>query len=177
MPWPLLFSFHWQVPRYFCVASGNAHENVNGESQSPIPVLLILIFSRICLPCRILRQSLEEPRICGAGVHYLEFRWHKRIAKGGGGEVFFGDALVPRLSELSGPTIIVVGESRQALSNRMSEALDQKISIMNSKGRHQNIAGLLGWCDKPVAILMKNYPLGSLETLINQQIVAQRRFD
>lgn len=69
----------------------------------------------------------------------------KRIAKGGGGEVFLGDALIPRLQE-SGPIIIVksIGTERQSLTSRTSQAFDQEISVMHYLGRHKNIASLLG---------------------------------
>lgn len=51
-----------------------------------------------------------------AFLHYkagMEFRWNKRIAKGGGGEVYLGDALCAPLSEF-GKTIIVkiIGPNR-----------------------------------------------------------------
>lgn len=96
-----------------------------------------------------------------------EFRWHKSIAKGGGGEVFLGDALIPRLQEF-GPTIIVkvASKSRGSLELCLSQAFDQEISVMHLLGRHKNIARLLGWCEEPVSMLMKYYKLGALDHFI-----------
>lgn len=96
-----------------------------------------------------------------------EFRWRQRIAVGGGGEVYIGDALIPKLAEF-GPTIIIkiVGPSRAELPMRTARAFDQELSVMHYLGRHQNIAGLLGWCDEPMAMLMKFYPLGSLDKVV-----------
>ena len=96
-----------------------------------------------------------------------EFRWHKQIAKGGGGTVYLGDGLIPKLQE-DGPTIIVkvVGEKRGKLTVRMAQAFDQEISVMYYMGRHKNIAGLLGWCDHPMSMLMKFYSNGALEQFI-----------
>ena len=96
-----------------------------------------------------------------------DFRWHKQIAKGGGGTVYLGDAIIPKLQE-DGPTIIVkiIGEKRAKLTVRMARAFDQEISVMYYLGRHKNIAGLLGWCDDPMAMLMKYYSNGALEQFI-----------
>lgn len=101
-----------------------------------------------------------------------EFRWHKRVAKGGGSEVFLGDALIPKLQALGSIIIVkIVGANREAMTDKMNSAFDQEISVMHYLGQHRNIAGLLGWCDEPVAILMKYYPLGSLNEFIKNHYV------
>lgn len=74
---------------------------------------------------------------------------------GGGGEVFLGDALVPRLQEF-GLSIIVKIEAvkRQAMSPKILQAIDQEVFVMHYLGRHKNISGLLEWCEEPVAMLI-----------------------
>lgn len=101
-----------------------------------------------------------------------EFRWHKKIAKGGGGEVFLGDALIPGLA-VYGQTIIVkiVALDQSLISQRTADAFDQEISVMHYLGRHANIAGLLGWCDKPLAMLMKYYVNGALSSFLQNGCV------
>lgn len=98
-----------------------------------------------------------------------EFRWHKRIAKGGGGEVFLGDALIPQLA-VFGETIIVkiVAPDRTFVDQRNSDAFDQEVSVMYSLGHHENIAGILGWCDQPLAMLMKFYVKGALNGFLTE---------
>lgn len=97
----------------------------------------------------------------------LEFCWHKQIARGGGGAIYLGVILISKLKEF-GSTIIVkiLGNNRQELPQIMNTALDQEVSVMHYLGRHKNIAGLLGWCEEPVAMLMKYYQLGSLESVV-----------
>ena len=104
-----------------------------------------------------------------------EFRWRNSIAKGGGGEVFIGDALIPRLQEF-GPTIIVkiIGPNRGSVQPRISRAFDQEISVMHYLGRHKNIAGLLGWCEEPVSMLMKYYAIGALDKFIDNGSVVSK---
>lgn len=100
-----------------------------------------------------------------------EFRWQTKIEQGGGGgEVHIGDALVPRLQE-SGARIIVkiVGKQRSALITTMTLEFDQELSLMHYIGRHENIAGMLGWCDESMAMLMKYYVNGSLETFLRSK--------
>lgn len=97
-----------------------------------------------------------------------EFRWHTSIAKGGGGEVFIGDGLIPRLQEFGSNIIVkVIGPTRESLPIRTAQAFDQELSLMHYLGRQKNIAGLMGWCEKPVSMLMKYYKLGSLENYID----------
>lgn len=101
-----------------------------------------------------------------------EFRWHTKIAQGGGGEVFLGDALIGKLAEFGSTIIIkIVGSNRLSLSEHTAQAFDQEISVMYYLGRHKNIAGLLGWCDEPMAMLMKHYANGSLDKVIKYQRV------
>lgn len=106
----------------------------------------------------------------------LEFRWHKRIAIGGGGAVYLGDALIPKLKEF-GDTIIVkiVGQSRDSVNQLVMQAFDQEISVMHYLGRHRNIAVMLGWCDEPVAMLMKCYPSGSLDGFLSSVVTKARK--
>lgn len=92
-----------------------------------------------------------------------EFRHHTRIAKGGGGEAFLGDALVPRLQEFGSSIIVkIAAVNRQSMSLKMLQAFDQEVSVMHYLGRHKNIAGLLGWCEEPVNMFMRFYHLGAL---------------
>lgn len=73
-----------------------------------------------------------------------EFRWNQRIAKGGGGEVFLGDSLIPQLQEF-GPTIIIkiIERNRNSITPRVSEAFDQEISVMYYLGRRKNIVEMV----------------------------------
>ena len=104
-----------------------------------------------------------------------EFRWHKKIASGGGGVVHLGDALVPELSH-GGSTIIVkvVAADRRKVGLHMVDAFDQEISVMYYLRQHRNIAALLGWCDEPMAMLMKYYAIGSLGDFIKSGYVKSK---
>lgn len=103
----------------------------------------------------------------------LQFRIEKRIAKGGGGEVFIGTSFDTKMAAL-GTQIIVkkVAEQRADMSLKMSAGFDQEVSLMHYLGRHRNIADLLGWCEEPMAILMKLYSLGSLEAVFKAGLVS-----
>lgn len=96
-----------------------------------------------------------------------EFRWTKSIAKGRGGEVFIGDALIPRLQKFGSLIIIkIVAQDRQSMDPIMAFAIDQEISLMHYLVRNKNIATLLGWCHEPLSMIMKYYKLGSLEQYV-----------
>lgn len=104
-----------------------------------------------------------------------EFRWHKLIAKGGGGSVYMGDALVPQLQEFGSKIIVkIVAQYRRAIKTKMGSSFDQEISLMHYLGRHENIVGLLGWCDEPLAMLMRYYPLGSLDKVLAKRMPATK---
>lgn len=42
----------------------------------------------------------------------------------------------------------------------------EEVADMHYLGRRKNIAGLLGWCDKPLSMLMKYYSFGALQQFI-----------
>lgn len=65
----------------------------------------------------------------------------------------------------------VLGVDINSLALRMAEAFDQEVSLMHYLGRHKNIAGLLGWCDEPMAMLMKFYECGWLQKVIQSGLV------
>ena len=45
----------------------------------------------------------------------------------------------------------------------------QEVSIMWYLVQEKNIAKLIGYCEEPLALIMKFYPLGSLDNLIHKQ--------
>lgn len=101
------------------------------------------------------------------------FRKRVSLAKGGGGEIFLADALIPDLSEFGTTFALkVIAPRRSSMTPKMVQAFDQEVSVMHYLSRHPNIAKILGWCDEPVAIMMKFYPLGSLMQAIESGVIA-----
>lgn len=97
-----------------------------------------------------------------------DFKILKRIAFGGGGDIFLANALVPNLMEF-GKTIVVkvVSKHRNSTSTLQVQAFEQEVAVMYYLSRQKNIAGILGWCEEPTALLMKHYLLGALKEFIN----------
>ena len=86
------------------------------------------------------------------------------ITEGGGGQGFLGEALVDKL-RWHGTWIVakIVAENRESANLNTASAFDQEVSLMHYLGRHRNVAVMIGWCEQPLAMLMKYYQSGTLK--------------
>lgn len=106
---------------------------------------------------------------------YLEvtvqsFRINSKLSQGGGGDIYLADALDDRTS-LYGKTIIVktikFSSSTKKPTEKQMQLFEQELSIMAMFKNHRNFAKLVGFCRADsYFILMKYYPLGSLENYL-----------
>jgi serine/threonine protein kinase len=102
------------------------------------------------------------------------FRLTKKLAQGGGGMVYLGDAFDPDLQKMGSQIIVkVVGfqmnASLSSLPLRNQGQFKQEVSIMFYLREEKHIAKLLGWSDTPACLIMKYYPRGSLDKWIDSK--------
>ena len=104
-----------------------------------------------------------------------DFHLGKQIAKGGGGLVHLGDALSASAATY-GPVVVVktIGTTRAArtmaeLDSYEQAAFKQEISLMHLFRNERNVAKLVGWSNIPACLVMKYYPLGSMDKWIYSQ--------
>jgi hypothetical protein len=105
------------------------------------------------------------------------FRTTTKLAQGGGGSVYLGEALSPKCGTF-GPVIIVKQVAgkfsfhstflRIDLFAKMTHlsmlSFQQEISLMEFFSDSSYVAKLIGFCKEPVCLIMKYYPLGSLDS-------------
>lgn len=103
-----------------------------------------------------------------------DFRATKRVAEGGMGEVWLGEILDPGLlKKNSGEKRIVIKITTKSLGE---VAFTQEVSIMNYLNGCRNIATFLGYnMNQPMAILMKLYPMGALDSFLDRKYPGIRR--
>ena len=96
-----------------------------------------------------------------------DFSWGKYIAEGGGGKIFTGKPVNGELTKYG--DVIVIKQIAPPSNQRETDIFYQEISIMYMLREHLNIAKIVGYSTDPYAILMKFYPLGSMEKWINSK--------
>eukprot|EP00158_Paraphelidium_tribonemae_P009424 Partr_v1_DN28863_c3_g2_i5_m33597 len=95
----------------------------------------------------------------------------KKLTKGGGGDIYFAQAISPKLQEY-GHTVIVKQIQSNTTDTEMSQAMFyQELSITSYLQMNKNIVRLLGYSENPNAILLKIYLQGSLGNRINSRPV------
>eukprot|EP00158_Paraphelidium_tribonemae_P009774 Partr_v1_DN28963_c0_g1_i2_m25365 putative protein kinase kinase kinase len=103
-------------------------------------------------------------------VNERDFKITKKLGNGGGGDIFFAQAIASSLREF-GDNIIVkkIRFSDDVETSQLR--FHQELSVTSYLQSCPNIIRLLGYCDDPTALILKIYPLGSLGTLINSRPV------
>jgi WD40 repeat protein len=88
----------------------------------------------------------------------------KRIAVGGGGELFLASVMDPALRNKIGTTVI---QKTLFIKNDVGkEAFYQEVGIMVMLLPFQNFCRMLGYTEKPCSIILEYYPDGSLSEWI-----------
>lgn len=95
----------------------------------------------------------------------------RQFAKGGGGQIYLAQAMTPETS-LYGKELVVklFGNSQEELSSKLLGTVKQEISILQLMSKNCHFPKFIGYCDKPVAILMKYYECGSLEAYLKKPL-------
>ena len=93
----------------------------------------------------------------------IDVRATVQIAKGGFSTVSLAEPLKVSLKGYGDQVIVklLIDESHSNLEKLLA-TFYQEIAIMSFLGQHQNIAKLLGYCQKPYGLILKYYPYGSL---------------
>jgi serine/threonine protein kinase len=95
----------------------------------------------------------------------------RQVAKGGGGQIYIAQAMSAVTSEFGTELIVkVVGNSQKEVSRVMMEAVKQEISILQLMSNQRHFPRFVGYCERPVSILMKYYECGSLETYLKMPL-------
>jgi serine/threonine protein kinase len=102
----------------------------------------------------------------------------KLITKGGGGQVYLGDAASERVGVYGKKVIIkFITDKYISLGELQRLAFDQEVATMMTLKDCPNIAKIIGYSDLPCVIVMKYYKDGSLVKWIHQKnLVRNERF-
>jgi serine/threonine protein kinase len=84
----------------------------------------------------------------------------KRIAKGGGGELFIAKVMSPALKKKAGETVIQKVVFIKKKSNE--EAFYQEVGIMIMLSTYPHFCQIIGYTENPLSMILKYYPDGSL---------------
>jgi hypothetical protein len=107
-----------------------------------------------------------------------EFRTLKKLAEGGGGEIYIGEALSTK-ALVYGRELIVKKLSNQSglggLNVLKQMSFFQEISIMEFMTDCPLTARLIGYCTNPPCLVMKYYPFGSLYEWYDVQNVSEQK--
>jgi serine/threonine protein kinase len=103
----------------------------------------------------------------------VDFIIGNKLGKGGAATVYVGDALTEQLMRYGKHIVVkILADNRVAASGQnMSSAFDQEISIMEYIKGCPHLVEMLGYCEEPLSIIMKLYPLGSLKDWIKMKTV------
>lgn len=99
-------------------------------------------------------------------IYNKDYKVGKRIASGGGGEVFIGKLINQGfIGRNEGKTTCII---KTIFDHHSDEyAFLQEISIMWKFRNEKNFSKLICYSDEPKAMVMKFYPLGSLDNFIH----------
>jgi serine/threonine protein kinase len=99
----------------------------------------------------------------------------------GNGDIFLGDAFEPELQKYGQVLMMKTflgSDSKKLefakLSPHQEKSFKQEISTLHFFREEKHIAKILGWCENPASILMKNYTLGSLQNFIYSKAMTPR---
>ncbi|KAI3655523.1 hypothetical protein MP638_006936, partial [Amoeboaphelidium occidentale] len=84
----------------------------------------------------------------------------RKIASGGGGELFIAKIMDPILSKKVGE--IVIQKLVFIKNNRIEEAFHQEVGIMIMLSSFPHFCEIIGYTEKPYSLVLKYYPTGSL---------------
>ncbi len=99
----------------------------------------------------------------------------KQLTVGGFGSVSVGDTLKPQM-RVFGEKIIIKTILAKELNERQKSMFNQEVSLMYYLRAEKHIAKIVGYCTDPYALLMKFYPMGSLDNWLgNETNVKTRR--
>jgi serine/threonine protein kinase len=95
----------------------------------------------------------------------------RQIAEGGGGQIHIAQAMTPETS-IYGQNLIVkiFGNNQDKISPRQRMTVKQEISILQLMSNNRHFPKFIGYCEKPLCILMKYYECGSLKDYLQKQL-------
>jgi serine/threonine protein kinase len=96
----------------------------------------------------------------------------KKIAAGGGGELFLAKVMDPRLKKNVGP--VVVQKILFSKTATIEQSFYQEVGIMIMLSQFPHFCKIVGFTENPLSIVMKNYPDGSLHSWMHQNNLSKK---
>ena len=106
-------------------------------------------------------QGLSIPGFLGFTFN-KDFKITKFLAQGGGGKIYLGTASDPVVAQY-GSQVIIKQLLKDPQSQKEKDCFFQEISVMYMLREHLNIAKLAAYSVDPYSMVVKYYPIGSLE--------------
>jgi tRNA A-37 threonylcarbamoyl transferase component Bud32 len=105
-------------------------------------------------------------------MEHSSFARVKKIAAGGGGELFIVKIMDPLLKKKHGETLV---QKIVFVRSKISEeAFYQEVGIMVTLLRFKNFCQIIGYTDQPLSLILKYYDLGSLKDWIRENQPSQK---
>ncbi|KAI3662256.1 hypothetical protein MP638_001453 [Amoeboaphelidium occidentale] len=105
-------------------------------------------------------------------MEHSSFARVKKIAAGGGGELFMVKIMDPLLKKKHGETFV---QKIVFVRSKISEeAFYQEVGIMVTLSRFKNFCQIIGYTDHPLSLILKYYDLGSLKDWIRENQPSQK---
>jgi serine/threonine-protein kinase len=98
------------------------------------------------------------------------YRVEQKLTEGGLAVIYLARIVSPQVLVRTQGADICVVKMMKSTDPTMMKLFMQEVSIMNFLGSHKNIAKLIGYSTLQQALLMKYYPLGSLDEFINGRL-------
>jgi serine/threonine protein kinase len=104
-------------------------------------------------------------------VPFNSFVLLKQLAQGGGGQIYIAQAASSETASYGNELIVkVIASSREEVPHSIMELVNQEISILQLMSNNRHFPKFIGYCEKPVCILMKYYECGSLESYLKKPL-------